>query len=532
MWKYALHKVPRVRTTDMSFGYDSSDDAASPHAPAMENASDFIGEGVPLDAAATVTSRTGPDYLGLHGVFVADESEDDDAKAGHGPSEWFKLGDRCVVTGPNIHEGFSSASVAGRIVGHTSRRVQKYIIQGIGGWRVQVSPECVHPVSTGGIMNALDAASGVDDANDAASAPEATAAVDDEGEEDDHGTVNESGQLAETLQGRVEAFDVGKMSAFDIWNRVLLRRDLSGGMLTRSILIAAASDAQCLPLWPFATAQEKLVEKKRLQGLDFIQHFTSQHKIEWLRVKLFSIVSSNRNTYARVHVSFNGCTSLTLAAVSGVELTDDLRCRIAHLALDARTIKLLSLIFGSRDTRDKHDDKGLSGPALWDQLTRDYVNSTLWQPYSAAADSFHACCSLDPSAAPAKPGLQVQIVQDIFLEIRSEWTRLDSRVSSPTGCNSTGDALLKSVWESFINGGRLKFTRPTVTMYVFVSWKAAGKDLPELCNRQLAPHQRLSLGVPSDSIASSSVMTPQKAASSSTPSPKSGGRGNAGSAVV
>ena len=448
----------------------------------------------------------------------------------------------CVVSGlTNVSNGLASATVNGRIVGHKSRRVQKYIVTCSDGLSVIVGCENIHEQVGGGVMYN----SGPDrmDVQDGESGGEGEGEGEGEGGGKGEGegeqyegdgdagqqgtTSNASGTLALQLQGRVATFDVGKMSAHDIWHTMLLRRELSGGMLTRTILIAAASDSQCLPLWPFGTKQEHTVEKKRLQGIDFIDHFQSQQKVEWLRVKVFSTVSGNRNTYAKLIVTFNGCTSLSLAAVSGVEVTDDLRCRVAHLALDAQCVKLLCIIFGSRDSREKHDNSGLKSNALWDTLTKDYVNNPLWQPYSPAADKFHACCRLDPGVAPARPGLQTTIVQDIFLEGRTDWTRLESRVSSPTGCNSTGDALLNEVWQNFINGGRLKFTRPTVIMYIFVSWHAAGKDLPELCSRQLARHQQLMLGV---GTPSTSMQTPEKNPSTSTPSPKTG-KGTNGTAV-
>ena len=194
------------------------------------------------------------------------------------------------------------------------------------------------------------------------------------------------------------------MSAHDIWTNVLLNRALSGGMLTRTILIAASTDTQCQPLWPFDTKQAHAVEKKRLQGLDFVQHFSSQHKLDWLRVKVFATVSGNRNTYTKLNVTFNGHTSLSLGAVNGVELTDDLRCRIAHLALQGDTVRLLGIIFGSRDSRDKHDNADLKSPSLWETLARYYVNSPLWQPFSPVATEFHACAHLDVTVSPPAPG--------------------------------------------------------------------------------------------------------------------------------
>ena len=92
----------------------------------------------------------------------------------------------------------------------------------------------------------------------------------------------------------IAQFDVTTLSASEIWSAILVRRDLFGGMLTRSLLVAASSDASCLPLWPGALCMEKQVQPKRDQCKLFIEHFTAHLKIAWLRKKLLSIVASNR----------------------------------------------------------------------------------------------------------------------------------------------------------------------------------------------------------------------------------------------
>ncbi len=251
-----------------------------------------------------------------------------------------------------------------------------------------------------------------------------------------------------------------------------------------------------------------------MQGLDFIEHFKSQLKIDWLRIKLFTIVTGNRSTYSKLRVTFNGCTSLTLASVrNGVELTSALRCRIAHLALEPDCIKILSIIFGSRECREKHDNKALQTNSLWEDLAK-YVNNPMWQPYSPhvnMSDLQH----LDPSVAPPSPGFDHSIVQDVFLQCRTDWTRLTTRVFSATGCNSTGDILLKTVWANYVNGGLIHFNDRPVAMYVFAAWHGAGRDLPEFCNRQLSQHQQLIVGVqPQAGV----KPTPTKSSSSSSKS--------------
>jgi hypothetical protein len=310
------------------------------------------------------------------------------------------------------------------------------------------------------------------------------------------------------LSSRVEAFDVAHMSAHDIWHSILLRRDLCGGMLTRTVLIAASTDSNCLPLWCAGTQQEKNVLNKKTQGTEFIQHFTPNHKIAWLRMKLFNVVVSNRTTYSKIRVTFNGHTSISLAAAGAPELTIDLRCRIAHLALEPLCQRHLLLIFGSRDSLEKVDNKALSNTAVWTEIARLFVNNPVWQPFSPATDGVSGCESIDCTLNPPSPGLDGPTIQDVFLECRQDWTRLKDRVFGQTGSNSTGAALLKDVWLNYINGGKLKFTRPKVAMYIFTSWLAVGKKLPELCNRQLRNDQQLRIGV--GSLSGDTFKTPEK----------------------
>ena len=220
-------------------------------------------------------------------------------------------------------------------------------------------------------------------------------------------------------------------------------------------------------------------------------------------------------------VTFNGHTSVSLATAGAPELTDDLRCRIAHLALEPPTMRLLVILFGSRDSLEKSDNKGLQHNALWNDLTQNFVNSRLWQPYAASATGHRSCLNVDVSAAPPYPGLDATTVQEVFLDIRSDWTRLKDRVFCPTGCNSTGSALLTAVWDNFINGGMLKFTHKVVAMYVFMSWHAANMlgALPELCNRTLRPSHQLVVGV-------QQFKTPEKVPSSSSSTSARKAKGN------
>jgi len=515
LWHYALHRIPRVRNSDMSFDYDSVDEeqeaaASSAGAIVLFDSKSSEDEAVqqeltnlsPIPKASGLEEVAPRSLPAKRAVIVEDESEDDDAQDGHGHEEWFEVNETCMVSGmAGAESGLLAGTIVGRIVSRTTRRVQHYIVQGHDDVTRTVLASRVFAMAADGILLALDDAAVAETQSKVQHPPASDPLdyIDDGGHEDaqtrGEATLNASGLLAQALPGRITHFDVGKMTAHDIWNEILLDRSIHGGMLTRTILIAASTNRQCLPLWPFSTKQEHAVEMKRLQGLEFIQHFSSQQKLDWLRVKVFSTVTGSRNTYARLNVTFNGCTTLSLAAVSGVELTDDLRCRIAHLALFGETVRLLDMIYGSRNSLEKHGYASLKSPKLWDMLAANYVNNALWKPFCPVADRFHACSHLDPSAAPPHPGVHSTVVADIFLEICTDWTRLASRVRSPTGCNATGQQLLEEVWANFIMGHSIILTRKEVSMYVFASWNAC-KDLPEFINRTLCPTQQLTLGVP------------------------------------
>ena len=465
----------------------------------------------------------------LHAAVRGDQSDDDEGGLQHQPEDAFQVGDLCQVTAPCFGQTPVSGQVKGRVISRVSRNIIKYVVAAQGD--VVVVP-CRHVMeSAGGFLFGHDSDGTRKDDDD--EAIRLAAQWEDEMRAAGHdihpgpGAANESGVLAEELAANssIETFDVAKMSAHDIWHSILLNRTLNGGMLTRTILIAASNDSSCLPLWSGVTYQEKTVALKKSQGSEFIQHFTPMHKIAWLRMKSFNIVASNRNTYAKIRVTFNGHTSLSLATAGAPELTDDLRCRISHLALDPNSAKVLGIIFGSRDNLEKTDNKTLSSTALWTDLANFYVNNSVWQPYAVAVEGVTALQSIDTTVAPAAPGLEGATVQDVFLECRTEWTRLKSRVFSATGSNSVGAELLKDVWQNYINGGRLKFHRSEVTMYVFTTWLAAGQNLPELCNRQLQSHQQLILGVAS--AAGDTFKTPEKVA---TPSGK--GKGNRHNAIL
>lgn len=189
------------------------------------------------NAAATSQSAVAPTRTLPQHDF--DEEEDDD-QSYHTDAEAVAVGEFCSFTEAVGREP-RNARVVGRIVGATSRHVQKYVLQKSDG------AQCVVPSVL--VMKLPSISETEDDSR-----------VDSQYHDDGFmdGTANESAVLAADLSGSIEYFDVAKMDAHQIWYCILLKRHLSGGMLTRTILIAAQTDSACQPLWNATTTQEKL----------------------------------------------------------------------------------------------------------------------------------------------------------------------------------------------------------------------------------------------------------------------------------
>jgi hypothetical protein len=491
-------KFRDVVVPELSSHVASTAVATSPSATTLETISENANAVVFTEAShVTPTPQNAAEPTPTSLQHNYDEEEDDE-QSYHNHAVAFKVGDTCSFV-EAVGKEATNAVIVGRIIGSTSGHVQKYVLAKNDG------SQCVVPSVF--VMEPRAMRENEDDPylHDDGLPEESIANI---------GAANESGSMALQLAGSIEYFDVAKMNASEMWHSILLKRNLSGGMLTRTILLAATTDHACQPLWTGVTTMEKTKAALASQGVDFITHFTPHHKVAWLRAKLFTTVVSNRHTYSKLRLTFNGHTQLSLAAAGSPELTDDLRCRIAAMALDANCVKLLGIIFGSRDNLEKTDNKSLSNAALWDVLARNFVNNRQWVPHSGAADTILACRLVDTTPCPSPPGLDATTVQDVFLDCRSDWARLKSAVYGVTGCNSTGTQLLKDVWDNYVNGGRLKFQHKVVAMHIFATWTDAGRNLPELCNRTLAEHQQLKIGVQT----AKEFTTPQKPHSSSNSS--------------
>jgi hypothetical protein len=111
-------------------------------------------------------------------------------------------------------------------------------------------------------------------------------------------------------------------------------------------------------------------------------------------------------------------------------------------------------------------------------------------------------------------------VQSVFMELKTDFTKLCNAVFSRTGCNSTGEELFAEVWTNYICGQYLKFRYPAVTMYVFKLWsthKGIG-TLPKYCTKDIleAAQARIGLSPMDHMVVSTTPRTPAARGSSSS----------------
>jgi hypothetical protein len=161
---------------------------------------------------------------------------------------------------------------------------------------------------------------------------------------------------------------------------------------------------------------------------------------------------------------------------------------------------LVNLIYGQKTDRETLDDYTQRVNQLWQEIAAQFVNASSWMPTSQV-EYFNVFNDLDPTAAPPLPGLDVETIKDLWMGLRTDFSRLMNALHSPTGASNTaGDALFKTAWENFINGTRMSFQNKKVTMYVFMLWFAADTNLPQWCRRTLNPKAQLRYGETAENL--------------------------------
>jgi hypothetical protein len=143
-------------------------------------------------------------------------------------------------------------------------------------------------------------------------------------------------------------------------------------------------------------------------------------------------------------------------------------------------------------------------------VANSFVNSESWQP-SSEVEYYQLFDDLDTTVPPAAPGLDMQTIKDTWMSVRSDWSRLFGALFSQTGASATaGEQLFDTAYKNFVCGTRLTFTHKVVAQYVFMLWYTSFVDLPQWCNRTLAPDAVLRAGVGGTQVGSVGFTSPDK----------------------
>jgi hypothetical protein len=123
------------------------------------------------------------------------------------------------------------------------------------------------------------------------------------------------------------------------------------------------------------------------------------------------------------------------------------------------------------------------------------VNTSSWMPQSDV-EYFNIFAGIDTAIPPPPPGLDVVTIKAIWMQIRTDWSRLVNALFSATGASTTScQEIHRIVYEKFICGSRLSFVHKIPTMYVFMLWFQTKQWLPPCCIRILTESAALNFGL-------------------------------------
>ena len=275
-----------------------------------------------------------------------------------------------------------------------------------------------------------------------------------------------------------------------------------GGVLARSLFCQAAKekDTQVLPTpWTGGTSLKTTIAEKRAQEQQWLGWTENDVVNEWVRRRVFSIVIANPRP--QLVVTWKGrSTQMAVHGAASIVVTESHRCRIAHLAVDTKAKMLINLIYGSKSERSDIEDNELRVAQLWTEVANDFVNAQSWTPFAdmSLGTSTSLYSDIDVTACPADPGLDAATIKEIWMELRTDWSRLNVAIHSKTGASvmATG-SMYENVWNHFICGQKMTFSHKTTAMYCFELWDATNRfaGLPQWCNRTLPLTAGMSAGV-------------------------------------
>ena len=346
-----------------------------------------------------------------------DEVTTDEEEVGTDEEEetQFSVGDSITIMkgGVLVHP-----LVTGRVVGKKSKKVIRYITRDHG---VITAIEIVRPsegVETEG--NVHDNDDGVDGGN-----PSAVYAVN---------TASSGG--AEVLALELSETSTAPMSGlWKLFNNPTFR----GGVLARSLFCQAAKekDTQVLPSpWTGGTSLKTTIAEKRVQEQQWLNWTDNDVVNEWVRRRVFSIVIANPRPH--LIATWKGrSTQMAVHGAASIVVTESHRCRIAHLAVDTKAKMLINLIYGSKAERSDIEDNELRVAQLWTEVANEFVNAQSWTPFEnmSLGTSSSIYSDIDVSACPANPGLDAATIKEIWMELRTDWSRLNVAITSKTGAS-------------------------------------------------------------------------------------------------
>jgi hypothetical protein len=396
----------------------------------------------------------------------------------------------------------TSDTVTGRIIGKSSGIVLRYVTENNGqivATDVVSSARSETPLQPNTEPRHVELSSDDDDAgNIDAENPSAVYAAQNQGA---NGVASFTFELGDKESAPMAAL-------WKLFNQPKYR----GGFLARSLFCEATKekDLKVLPVpWNGGTCLKSTIAEKRLQETEW-NNWTDNDKVnEWVRKRVFSIISANPRP--NLFVTWMGRTTpMANMDAPMIAVTESLRCRIAHLAVDPKAKLLISLIYGPKPERDDVEDHDLRVKQLWNEVAQTFVNSPSWVPYKDMAMS-NEYADIDTTASPHGLGLDGPAVREIWQALRTEWSRLKTATTSKTGASLLATGLLyENVWKFFINGSKMHFAHKVSAMYCFELWDKTEKSsgLPQWCNRTLPAQAAMSAGVQSGG--SMSLSTPSK----------------------
>jgi hypothetical protein len=259
--------------------------------------------------------------------------------------------------------------------------------------------------------------------------------------------------------------------------------------------------------WTGGTSLKSTITDKRTQEQEWLGWTENPIVNEWVRKRVFSIIIANPRP--GLNVTWKGrSTQMAIHGEASIVVTESHRCRIAHLASDPKAKLLISLIYGPKPDRTDVEDHDLRVAQLWNEVANDFVNAASWTPFADMALNIYS--DIDVTVCPAPPGLDAATIKEIWMSLRTDWSRIQVSIKSKTGASvlATG-SVYDNVWNHFVNGHKMVFAHKISTMYCFELWDATNRQsgLPQWCNRTLPAGSAVSAGV-SDASTSSISTTP------------------------